>query len=131
MTTTDSFRQAVIFCALLVLLVTGLGLLVSAIRVRRGIYLGDGGDKPLGRAIRAHGNAAEHVPFLLVPLLLLGLLDAGTTLITVLGAACVVARCLHAGGRLGSKRLFSTSGATVTYLLEGGMALWMMWLVTG
>ena len=131
MTITESFQQAAIFSALLVLLVTGLGVSVSLLRMRRGIYLGDGGDKGLSRAIRAHGNAAEHVPFLIAPLLILGLLDAGATPIMVLGAASVVARALHAGGRLGSKRPFTMIAATITYLLEGGMAIWVLWIISG
>ena len=58
MTITESFQQAAIFSALLVLLVMGLGTSVSLLRMRRGIYMGDGGDKGLSRAIRAHGNSA-------------------------------------------------------------------------
>lgn len=131
MTVTESFQQAAIFSALLVLLVTFLGVSVSLLRMRRGIYLGDGGDKGLSRAIRAHGNAAEHVPFLIAPLLILGLLGAGATPIMACGAAAVFARCLHAGGRLGSKRPFSMIGATITYCLEGGMAIWVLWIISG
>lgn len=127
---TESFRNAAIFSSLLVLLVTALGVNVSLIRLRLKTYLGDGGDKTLNKAIRAHGNAAEHVPFLLVPLLVLGMLDAGATALLVLGALSLFARCLHAGGRLGKKSLFSMTGTTITYGLEGGMAIWVMWLVT-
>lgn len=128
---TESFRHAAVFSSLLVLLLAGLGMNVSLIRMRRKIFIGDGGDKFLGKAIRAHGNSAEHVPLLLVLLLLLGMLDAGATPVMALGATCLVARCVHAGGRLGNKSLFSVTGATITYLLEIGMAVWVMWLVTG
>ena len=130
MTITESFQQAAIFSALLVLLVMGLGTSVSLLRMRRGIYMGDGGDKGLSRAIRAHGNSAEHVPFLIAPLIILGLLEAGATPIMALGATSLFARCLHAGGRLGSKRIFSMIGATITYFLEFGMSVWILWILS-
>ena len=128
---TESFRHAAVFSSLLILLMAGLGTNVSLIRLRRKIFVGDGGDKHLPKAIRAHGNSAEHVPLLLVLLVLLGMLDAGATGVMVVGALSLLSRCLHAGGRLGNKRLFSTTGATLTYYLELGMGIWVLWLVTG
>jgi uncharacterized protein len=127
---TESFRNAAIFSSLLVLLVTALGVNVSLMRMRKKIYAGDGGDKPLSKAIRAHGNSAEHIPFLIAPLLLLGMLNAGGTATLVAGALCLLARCMHSGGRLGNKISFTMPAATLTYLLEGAMAIWVLVLVT-
>jgi uncharacterized protein len=127
---TESFRNAAIFAALLVLLVTLLGVNISLRRMSKKVYAGDGGDKILNKAIRAHGNAVEHVPFLLIPLLLLGMLDAGATPVLVLGALSLLARCMHAAGRIGGNLIVLTMpAATLTYLLEGGMAAWVLWLV--
>lgn len=54
-----------IFAAVLLLLVTLLAMNVSMLRMRHKVSLGDGGNKALTRAIRAHANALEHsLPFI-------------------------------------------------------------------
>lgn len=131
LTAQESLRNALIFTCLLTMLVASLGMLVSLMRMRKRVYLGDGGDKQLANAIRAHGNAAEHVPFLIILLLILGMIDADATAVMALGGAALFARCIHAGGRLGKKRQFSVAGATITYLLEIGIPVWILWLVSG
>ena len=131
MTGQESLRHALVFTCLLTLLVASLGTLVSLMRMRKKVYLGDGGDKQLANAIRAHGNAAEHVPFLIILLLILGMIDADPTAVLVLGATALFARCIHAGGRLGKKRQFSVAGATITYLLEFGIPVWILVIVSG
>ena len=60
-----------------------------------GASLGDGGDPVLLRRIRAHGNFAEYVPFIL---LMIGILELGRTpaiLLHILGITLVIARLLH------------------------------------
>ena len=49
------------FVALLLVFVTALALNTSRHRLRTHVIFGDGGDEPLRRANRAHGNAIEHV----------------------------------------------------------------------
>src|SRR5260370_29708724 len=49
------------FVALLFVFVTALALNTSRHRLRTHVIFGDGGDEPLRRANRAHGNAIEHV----------------------------------------------------------------------
>ncbi|MDD1779834.1 MAPEG family protein [Enterovibrio sp. ZSDZ35] len=63
------------------------------------VGLGDGGNALLNKAIRAHSNFSEYVPFTLVLILLVEL--QGTSFIAglhVLGATLVLGRLLHAYG---------------------------------
>lgn len=70
------------------------------IRRRRaaGIPLGAGGDAGLERAIRAHGNFAEYMPFAVLMLLLAEWGGASSWLLHGLGALLVVARLSHGIG---------------------------------
>ncbi|MFT3805408.1 MAPEG family protein [Arenimonas sp.] len=80
-------------CVLLVLL---LSVRVAAWRFRQKIDLGDGGDSEMLRRMRAHGNAAEHMP---LALLLLGGLELNgydARLIHTFGGVFVASRALHA-----------------------------------
>ena len=127
--TGQPLHAAAIFVALLVLLLVGLGVNVSLMRMRKKVRLGDGGDKTLARAIRMHGNAAEHVPLLLVLLVVLAGLGAPAAAVTALGAACLGARLVHATGMFTKVFLASASGATLTYVLEAGMSGYVLWLL--
>ncbi|KFN43068.1 MAPEG family protein [Arenimonas oryziterrae] len=84
-----------IYAGLLALIYLVLSVRVIKMRGPGQPSLGDGGDPVLLRRIRAHGNFAEYVPFLL---LMIGLLELGqwpTILLHGLGATLVVARLLH------------------------------------
>lgn len=60
------------FCGLLLV---GLALRVSALRMRHKVPFGDGGNTALMRAIRVHANTAEHAPvFVLAAALLVAAL---------------------------------------------------------
>lgn len=74
-------------------------LLVLSLRVIQlrghGASLGDGGDPKLLRRIRAQGNFAEYVPFILI---MMGFLELGRTsiyLLHAIGITLVLARLLH------------------------------------
>ena len=60
-----------------------------------GASLGDGGNPLLLRRIRAHGNFAEYVPFILLMMGFLELSKFSIYLLHALGIALVVARLLH------------------------------------
>ena len=78
----------------------GLWFLVLSVRVIGGrrsgkVNLGDGGNESLLRRIRAHGNFAEYVPFILV---LMGALEGTGVqgwLLHVVGAPLLLGRLLH------------------------------------
>jgi len=78
----------------------GLWFLVLSVRVILGrrsgkVNLGDGGNESLLRRIRAHGNFAEYVPFILI---LMGALESTGVqgwLLHVVGAPLLLGRLLH------------------------------------
>ncbi|MCK7595287.1 MAPEG family protein [Pseudomarimonas salicorniae] len=89
-----------LYAALLGQLILALALNVIRHRRRAGVALGDGGDRQLMRAMRAHGNAIETVPVLLILMLLLELAAFPTAWLHGLGATLLISRLLHAGGLL-------------------------------
>ena len=122
---------AIICTAILAALLLALGLNVSRVR---GVTGKTGGsqfpDDPasgLFKAIRAHGNAAEYVPALIVLFLLAGARSPAAVAIPLIAGA-TVARLVHAYGLLSSPSLAipTTSrliGALGTYLFGIGLAV--------
>ena len=104
-------------CAgLLGLLAVSLTVSVGRLRTQKKIYLGDGGDKELLAAIRAHGNFMEYVPLCLV--LIYFVSDFyGYWYTSVMSVVLLLARVLHAGGILGLVPLGRTIGAAGTTIL--------------
>jgi uncharacterized membrane protein YecN with MAPEG domain len=94
------------------------------------VAFGDGGDQVLLERIRAHGNFAEHVPFLL--LLMAGIELAsghGSLLLWGCGGLLILARIAHAiGMSRPSPNLFRSVGVVLTWLLLIGLSLWALWL---
>jgi uncharacterized membrane protein YecN with MAPEG domain len=113
---------AATFVALLALVTTGLALNVSYGRLRHRIPHGEGPNRELARAIRAHMNSVEH----LVPLGLLLLCFAGLggdpMLLRWVGAVAVVARvALTVGILVKGAFMARRLGAWVTYAIELGL----------
>ncbi|SKA41041.1 hypothetical protein SAMN02745126_06458 [Enhydrobacter aerosaccus] len=103
-----------LICAgLLGLLAVALTVNVGAMRGRKKIFLGDGGDPEMLAAIRAHANLVEFVP---LALLLIWLLRGpyGNLTIAVLAILLTVGRLLHAGGMLGHLKGGRAIGAVLT-----------------
>ncbi|MCC6919044.1 MAG: MAPEG family protein [Alphaproteobacteria bacterium] len=104
------------------LIVLILAVLVSRARRKYGVALGEGGHPALQQAVRAHGNASEYVPIVLVLLLTLASMKASIWLIHLVGAMLVFGRILHGIG------LHQSAGLSVGRGL--GMALtWAALLV--
>lgn len=76
--------------ALLALLLTGLSLQVSRLRLRHRVSFGDGGHKDLLAAMRAHGNALEQCS-------VFGLLALALALLRPSGESGLVLCCLVFG----------------------------------
>jgi uncharacterized protein len=98
-------------------------------RMRARVGIGDGGDAGLSRAIRAHGNNVEFVPYALVLLLLLELGQYPAWTIHALGTALTLGRLAHGYGLSNSEResIGRASGVTLTWLVilvAAGMNLW-------
>jgi len=116
------------------ILATLLFLLGANVSRMRGVQAKAGGPQlptdPADRlliAIRAHGNAAEYVPTLIVLFLLVGARSpAGVAIPLIVGAT--LTRLLHAFGMLTAPSLASTArgrvlGAVGTYLFGLGLAV--------
>ncbi|AVP99216.1 glutathione metabolism protein [Ahniella affigens] len=99
-------------------------------RGRLRVGIGDGGDKSLQRAIRAHANFSEYVPITLILLLLLTSVGAGPGLLHGLGGALVIGRILHGYGvsQVQEKLIFRQIGMVLTtgvIAVAGGYLLWV------
>jgi len=104
-------------CAgLLGLLAALLTLNVGRLRTSKRIFLGDGGDKEMTAAIRAHGNLIELTPLCLLLIWLLGA-SYGDKSVATMAMVLLVARLAHAGGMLGFIPLGRTIGAVATTVL--------------
>lgn len=115
-----------LYAAPLAFLFVILSMRVVAARRQAKVALGDGGDAALRRAMRAHGNCAEYVPFALV---LLAVAEVGHVSIYALhaiGLMLVVGRFVHAFGisRPRENLRFRVVGMSLTYgaLIAGGLA---------
>lgn len=87
-----------LYAALNAIIILLLALMVVRARRRLKVQIGDGGHPGLLLAQRAHGNAIEYVPLILILLLTLASLKASMILIHVVGALLTFGRILHAIG---------------------------------
>lgn len=104
---------------LLALLLVALSIRISMLRMRHRVSLGDGGHDDLQRAIRAHGNTAEHAPIFILLLLLAEAGNAPMAIIWTLAIVFVAARVMLVTGLLSSalsKR--RRIGAGLTYACQ-------------
>lgn len=87
-----------IYAALLALLFVFLSLRTIRLRRRHRFALGDGDNPELRRAMRAHANFAEYVPFALLLVYFVERDGAHLALVHALGLALLAGRLLHAWG---------------------------------
>lgn len=87
-----------IYAGLLALLFVILSIRVIRTRFQARVSVGDGGDKRVIKAMRAHANCAEYVPLGLVLLALVELQGAPVWAVHVLGLMLLLGRLAHAYG---------------------------------
>lgn len=92
---------------------------------------GDGGDPALLRRIRAHGNFAEYVPFILLMIGILEINHLPTIGVHALGITLLVARLLHGYALSFTEsfkfgRLWGTALTFVLLLICGGLCLYQV-----
>ncbi len=117
--------------ALLALLLTGLSIHVSRLRLRHRVSFGDGGHKDLLLAMRAHGNALEHTTLFAV----LALASAALPLAPadIVAACCTVflaARVVHAGAMLRRHlplRQLAHGASTLVHVVLALSIGWALW----
>ena len=89
---------AAFYTGLLAVLLLVLALRIIRLRWKLRVGIGDGGDRMMLRAVRAHGNAAEYVPITLLLLLAVELNHGNPLLLHACGVVFVGSRVLHAVG---------------------------------
>jgi uncharacterized protein len=113
-------------CALLQCALTAL---VIMRRAHTGVSFLDGGDQPLMRRIRAHGNFSETAPMALLLMGLLELSGLGSTWLVAFGVCLLLGRVLHAQSILTNNAAWSRIGGMVLTLgvisIEGACAIWL------
>jgi len=94
-------------------------------RMRANAALGDSGDPALRRAIRAHGNFGEYVPFAIVLIALAELNGSPAWSIHVLGSVLIIGRLLHAYGIMQEPEnlAFRKFGTIATFIVLIGAGL--------
>ena len=92
------FAITALYAGLNGLILLTLSLHAARARGRTGILIGTGGDASVERAMRAHSNAAEHIPIVLILIGALELNGANTALLHGLGIALTMGRALHGWG---------------------------------
>jgi uncharacterized membrane protein YecN with MAPEG domain len=111
--------QTAWIAAPLVLLIAILGLRISGLRLSGQARSKDAATLDrFARWQRAHGNAVEHVPIVLVMLLLCELMHAGRGLVLGIGGVFLLSRVLHAVGTVVPRKWFKFTGAALTYGVE-------------
>lgn len=108
-----------LYAGLLSLLLVALILRIVRLRWKLSIAIGDGGDRTLMRAIRAHGNFIETAPWGILLLLLLEMADAPDWGLHIFGGALLLGRVLHAFGlsRYAGPSVGRMGGMMLTILL--------------
>ena len=96
----NNLHLTLLFAGLCALLQCALTALVVARRLQSRVDLMDGGDAPLQRRIRAHGNFTETAPMALILIGLLELRNVDSGWLWALGICLLLGRVLHAVGLL-------------------------------
>jgi uncharacterized membrane protein YecN with MAPEG domain len=107
------------YAAILALLYIGLTFNVIRKRYQFGVGLGTGNQIDLDKAVRMHGNFAEHVPFALILMLLTEYVIGAEWIIHALGILLIISRPMHAIGihRSSGKTLYRAIGVIGTNLV--------------
>jgi uncharacterized protein len=105
-----------LFAGLCALIQVALTAMVIARRAKTGVDLLDGGDVPLLRRIRAHGNFSETAPMALLLLALLEMRGLSLTWLWVLGIGLLIGRVLHASSLLTTNTAWNRRGGMVLTL---------------
>lgn len=107
-----------VFTAILSILIGVIGLNVSRLRIKLKISLGDGENKQLRGAIRAHGNAVEHIPIVLLMFLLYELQGGATVVLWSVGTIFTLGRIGHAYGLITHTFWLRRTGAAITFATQ-------------
>lgn len=113
----------------LTLLLTGLSLNISRLRIRHQISYGHGNHRDLEVAVRAHGNGLEQCLLFLLLLVIAELLKAPANLMFAIAVSFVVARSLHAAAIFGRWLLARQIAHVISLLMQlvaSGVIFWKL-----
>lgn len=113
-------------CFLTVLLI-GLSLNISRLRIRYRISYGHGDHRDLEVAIRAHGNSLEQGLLFLLMLLIAELLRAPSHLLVFVALGFALARCLHAAASFMRWLLARQIAHTISLFMLLGCSSMIFW----
>ena len=114
-------------CAVLAILLTGLSLQVSRLRIRHRQSFGDGGHKDLMLAMRAHGNTLEQSLMFGLLMLLMELTQPAWGALAAVAALFVMARLMHAVGIFKRLLLLRQIAHVLSMLCQLALALALLW----
>jgi uncharacterized membrane protein YecN with MAPEG domain len=102
---------------------------VGRVRTAEKVFIGDGGNEPLTRRMRAHSNFVENTAFVLILIALVELGVGSSIWLWAVGALYLVGRILHALGMDGMKggRMIGTIVTMLTQLGLAGFALFIVY----
>ncbi|KTE20151.1 GST-like protein [Sphingopyxis sp. H050] len=95
---------------------------VGRVRTKEKVFIGDGGNEPLTRRMRAHSNFVENTAFVLILLALVELALGWSVWLWAVGALYLAARILHALGMDGTMPWGRMVGTIITMLTQLGLA---------
>lgn len=95
-----------------------LGVRVSKLRYALGVSVGDGGQEPLIRRMRAQANFLENTPLTLILIAAVELAGKGSVWLAAAGGVFVLGRVAHAIGMDGKFKAGRPIGMLTTYLLQ-------------
>lgn len=108
-----------------------IALSINIIRKRREfkVGMGDGDNKILKKAIRAHANFAEFVPIILIMMILVEYTTANVMLIHGIGLTLVAARILQAKGLLKTEMASfeRVAGTLTTFAIMAALAFMLIY----
>lgn len=127
MSVTPAIAAAALYTGLLTLVLLWLEFVVGAKRGKLKIFLGDGGNPEMLKAMRGQANFVENVPMALLALMGMALFGAPAWAIHALGLTLLVARLLHgwhfAKADAPGWQRAAGAGLTILVLLLGGLGL--------
>jgi uncharacterized protein len=123
----NSLHLTLLFAGLCALLQCALTLMVIVRRLQARVNLLDGGDEPLQRRIRAHGNFTETAPMVLILMALLELRNLDAAWLWALGICLLLGRLLHALGLLVARARWSRlAGMVLTLTALSFSGVWCL-----
>jgi hypothetical protein len=101
-----------------------LGIRISALRVRKKVLHGDGGDPQIQRRMRAQANFVEYTPFVLILIAAIEMSGLGGKWLAVVGSLYMLARVAHAFGMdRNNSNPFRAGGILLTFLTLVGLSV--------